>query len=284
MFASAPCRSVRKRSGAGQIRSSSSSVWTSRPSFAPALGMSVRRGARLGFLLNDSGYTLVRDTPGFEPRARRRGSAARAHARGHPEGSRPQRREGAPRARCGGRKLGGRRSVSRRSVVRSRPIAFDEGWTRTLGHRPFHRPGQVVDDEALVRLNDENPENTDQWVNGEIFASFFQRSVAASGRAELLLWRLAGVAPDAQRPRPVPVTRRRARGRRDAVRDPRQDRDQVRREFLRRAARRPDPGRIDCALDRRAAGAVPEPDEGPAAVIRHAGAVPGARARDDSRV
>ena len=37
--------------------------------------------------------------------------------------------------------------------------------------------GQIVNDEALVRLNDENAENDDQWVNGEIFASFFQRSV-----------------------------------------------------------------------------------------------------------
>ncbi len=37
--------------------------------------------------------------------------------------------------------------------------------------------GDVVDDAVRVRLNSEDPENPDQWVDGEVFATFFRRSV-----------------------------------------------------------------------------------------------------------
>jgi CHAT domain-containing protein len=76
----------------------------------------------------------------------------------------------------------------------------DGRWPLDIVHFIGH--GQIVNGEALVRLNDENVENDDQWVNGEIFASFFQRSVprlvvlnCCYGGSQASLGTLSGLGP-----------------------------------------------------------------------------------------
>jgi CHAT domain/SIR2-like domain len=130
-----------------------------------------------GFLLNDSAYTLVRDTQGFEltPAPPRRTLPVRMLVV-IPEGSGLNVEKELHGLDVAVAKLEEAINLSTLSGQvtpdRLRSKMDETPWdiVHFIGH------GQVVDGDALVRLNDENPENADQWVNGEIFASFFRRN------------------------------------------------------------------------------------------------------------
>lgn len=131
-----------------------------------------------GFLLNDPRYVLVRDTPGIEPReiAPRQALPLRMLVV-IPQGSQLNVAKELHGLDLAVSKLGAaiEFSVLQGEVTPDRlnDRVNAEPWdvVHFIGH------GDVVDDTVRVRLNSEDPENPDQWVDGEVFATFFHRSV-----------------------------------------------------------------------------------------------------------
>jgi hypothetical protein len=131
-----------------------------------------------GFLLNDPRYVLVRDTPGIELReiAPRQALPLRMLVV-IPQGSQLNVAKELHGLDLAVSKLGAaiEFSVLQGEVTPDRlnDRVNAEPWdvVHFIGH------GDVVDDTVRVRLNSEDPENPDQWVDGEVFATFFHRSV-----------------------------------------------------------------------------------------------------------
>jgi hypothetical protein len=131
-----------------------------------------------GFLLNDARYVLVRDTPGLEirDRAPRRMLPLRMLVV-IPQGS---------QLNVDKELHGLDMAVSRLGSAIELSVLQGEVTPDRLNERVNAEPwdvvhfighGDVVDDAVRVRLNSEDPENPDQWVDGEVFATFFHRSV-----------------------------------------------------------------------------------------------------------
>ena len=247
----------------------------------PPVGVPLRRSARVRLpperpaLCPRPRHSCRRDA-----RNRRAAVAAAADAGRHPAGVAAQRGKGAARPRPGGEQ------ARRRHRVRGAPGRSHAGSAqrsdqlRALGRRPLHRSRR-----RRRRHRSRPPQQRGSREPGPVGGRRGVRDLlpaqrAAAHRAELLLWRVAGIAADVQRPRSVPRPRRGAGHRRDAIRDTRHGRDQVRGEVLRRAAVRQRSRADRLRADRRAAVALPEPVERPAAVIHHPGAVPAARPRN----
>ena len=156
-----------------------------------------------GFLLNEPGYSLARDTPNLDiPGMVPRRTLPVRMLVVIPEGSNLNVEKELHGLDVAVGKLGDDISLSTLSGQvtpdRLRTRMDDGPWdiVHFIGH------GQIVNGDALVRLNDENPENGDQWVNGEIFASFFQRSVprlvvlnCCYGGSQASLRTLSGLGP-----------------------------------------------------------------------------------------
>jgi CHAT domain/SIR2-like domain len=131
-----------------------------------------------GFLLNDPRYVLVRDTPAVETReiAARQSLPLRMLVV-IPQGSQLNVDKELHGLDLAVSRLGDaiEYAVLQGEVTPDRlnDRINSERWdvVHFIGH------GDVVDDTVRVRLNSEDPENPDQWVDGEVFSTFFRRSV-----------------------------------------------------------------------------------------------------------
>jgi hypothetical protein len=131
-----------------------------------------------GFLLNEATCSLVRDTPAFDiPAQAPRKSLPVKMLVVIPEGSGLNVEKELHALDVAVGKLSEHISLTtlkgQVTVDRLRTHMSQGPWdiVHFIGH------GQIADDDAYVRLNDESLENGDQWVRGEIFASFFQGDV-----------------------------------------------------------------------------------------------------------
>ena len=131
-----------------------------------------------GFLLNEAGCSLVRDTPVFDiPDMPPRRSLPVRMLVVIPEGSGLNVEKELHALDVAVGKLSEHISLTtlkgQVTADRLRTQMSQGPWdiVHFIGH------GQLADDDAFVRLNDENLENGDQWVRGEIFSSFFQGDV-----------------------------------------------------------------------------------------------------------
>jgi CHAT domain-containing protein/SIR2-like protein len=130
---------------------------------------------RASFLLNDPRVSLIRDTLDVEPPAARlAGTPPIQMLAVIPQGSNLNVEKELHSLEVAVAKLGDAVVLSRldgqvtpdRLGERMRERRWDV--VHFIGH------GDVVGDEARIRLNDDNPEASDNWINGEVFSTFFR--------------------------------------------------------------------------------------------------------------